>query len=131
MRDWIIIAPQERPTLVDITRAVAKHFVVPRATLQSESRYRKHAWPRHVAYWLALLDRTRSLPVVGRYFHRDHTTIMYGRNHVLRAISENEPLGLAAIEIARQLGLPLTHILTPVENIAVGRMTDTLQGRHR
>lgn len=108
MRDWLILGGRNSPpppSMDRIVEAVCVAFDVPRQPLLSDWRRRKFSRPRLVAYWLSLLDGTRSTPMVGRYFARDHTSIIYGRNRVEKAIADGSPLGLRAQQIARELGL--------------------------
>ncbi len=94
-------------SLEQITAAVAARFHVTPEDIRGNSRRRRYAWPRHVAMWLGTLDGRRSTTVLGRFFDRDHTSIMYGRDHVEMDIADCRPLGKAAFEVATSLGLPL------------------------
>ena len=89
----------------EIVSAVAATFKVEPKALLSRSRCRRFARPRHVAMWLCLRSGKRSTTQVGRMFGRDHTSVMYGRNQVDRAISEGRPLGRTAALIASTLGI--------------------------
>lgn len=69
------------PELVWAARLVAKvedNYGLPRGTLSSRSRQQSIVTCRQ-ACMTVIRDRTGlSLPVIGRLFGRDHTTILYG-----------------------------------------------------
>lgn len=130
MRDWLILpvsapAPLDMP---DIAGIVATRFHLKRPQLLGEWRYRKFAWPRHIAIWLCTLTGRWSTPQIGRYFARDHTSIIYARDHVRHAIAVGDALGASAIALARELDLPVNS-----ESFGVPDRTtmNALRGRRR
>jgi len=64
----------------EIKRAVAKKFGVTVADLEGKCRRREFALPRQIAMALAyrrLRKRGYSTVMIGKYFNRDHTTVLH------------------------------------------------------
>lgn len=61
-----------------IAQCVAKHFGVEVANLREAGRLQRFVRPRQACYRLFIELLNLSMPNVGRYFRRDHTTIMHG-----------------------------------------------------
>lgn len=75
----------------DCRRAVQIRYLVLKAEMLSPSRYRRVAWPRQMAFTLALELTTASTTRIGRYFGgRDHTTVLWG-SRAVRARFETKP----------------------------------------
>lgn len=70
------------PTLANIGREVCRAFEVERADIMGPHRERHFARIRHAAFFLARKYTVKSIPTIGRYFNRDHTTIIYGIKRV-------------------------------------------------
>ncbi len=66
-----------RPGIGDVCRSVATRFKVSPAELRGQSRVRKFALPRQMAMFISREVTGLSLPKIGRYFDRDHTTILH------------------------------------------------------
>lgn len=64
--------------LPDIVAAVCAEFDVPIDAIEGNSRCRRHCEPRFLVIVLAL-ETGRSHAAIGRYFGRDHSTIINGR----------------------------------------------------
>lgn len=71
-------SPSERETFNRILVAVAKSYEIDLGCLLPPSRLRRHAWPRFACFVLIHQLLEWSLPVTGRAFKRDHTTILHG-----------------------------------------------------
>lgn len=69
-------------TLYLIRRAVCAHYKITNADLVGRSCARSIAWPRQVAMMLAREMTAMSLPMIGRRFNRDHTSVL----HAVRAV---------------------------------------------
>jgi chromosomal replication initiator protein len=72
------------------------------------------AWsrPRMVAMWLcSQVAREASLPKVGRYFARDHTTVVYARRQIGRVLKQERTLRAAARATCVALGVEAPAIL--------------------
>lgn len=76
---WAPVTIPDRLLIIDIQRAVAKHYRIPVAEMTSARRSKYIARPRQVAMYLARQLTPRSIPVIGRHFgDRDHTTVLHG-----------------------------------------------------
>lgn len=65
-------------TLHQIATEVCIRHNITLFEMRSASRGRTLARARQEAYFLCVQETTHSLPVIGRFFHKDHTTIAYG-----------------------------------------------------
>lgn len=70
-------------SLNSVIDACCKVFKVSRDEFMCRSRAAKLCEARFAAYYLGYLFTKNSLPNIGRYMGRDHTTIMHGRNQCL------------------------------------------------
>lgn len=86
--------PKHFGSVLRIQRAVAADFNVPHDLFFSNSRVRPAARPRQVAMLLARELTHHSLPNIGRFFRRDHTTILHGIRAARKAIEEDKNLAL-------------------------------------
>ena len=64
------------PAFDDIVDAVCAEYRVAKIDVLSDRRAAKLARPRHVAMYLCSQKTKRSFPIIGKYFRRDHSTIM-------------------------------------------------------
>jgi len=79
-------------TISECILAAAKAFHVEPEWILSDDRSRAVAWPRHAAMWLARSQGFTS-PRIGRSFHRDHTTVLYGCNNAEFLADDDEEFG--------------------------------------
>jgi len=70
------------PTMAEITKAVAAEFGVAPATLRSRRATMRHALPRMVAMCLSCEVAHLATTEVGRFFERDHTTVLHATRRV-------------------------------------------------
>lgn len=88
--------------LARIQATVALSYDITTAMLVSPYRWRKAAWPRQVAMYLARNLTNHSLPSIGRHFgNRDHSTVI----HACRAVEKrmaSDPLYRADVEALRE-----------------------------
>lgn len=79
-------AQQKRVMIIDIQRAVAKHYHVKRKEILSHDRSKHIVIPRHVAIYLACALSPLSMPVIGRLFGGlDHTTVLHAARRIAAA----------------------------------------------
>jgi chromosomal replication initiation ATPase DnaA len=69
-----------------IVQEVADKYRLTVTALKSPARYRVLAWPRQEAMARMYSETSASLPRIGRFFDRDHTTVLHG----IRAYNERE-----------------------------------------
>lgn len=102
---WDILEPWETPIetfpITQIIAIVAEHFNIQRKDMLSKSRVQAFARPRMVAYYFARHFTLLSLPAIGRFMHRDHTTMLIGIKRVKQRIAA-DPDFAEHIEIIRQ-----------------------------
>ncbi len=106
--------PPVRVMLVDLTRAASEHFGVAESEIRLRSRVARILAPRHAIVHLAMTRFEFSSAEVGRFFRRDHTT-MLAANSATAARAAGDPEfaeELCGIEISalvharlRQVGL--------------------------
>ncbi|MBN9534827.1 MAG: hypothetical protein J0H10_15895 [Alphaproteobacteria bacterium] len=105
-------------TLYLIRRAVCAHYKITNADLVGRSSVRNIAWPRQVAMMLAREMTAMSLPMIGRRFNRDHTTVL----HAIRAV------GMRAAKnsyYAEQFETIRANVVAAQENIATDELFQT------
>ncbi|MES2348972.1 MAG: helix-turn-helix domain-containing protein [Pseudomonadota bacterium] len=69
---------------------VSEHFGVSREVILSKDRHAQYVLPRHVAMYLLRTRYGYSFPRLGRYFHRDHTSVMYAVEQVANMTMDNQ-----------------------------------------
>ena len=75
------------------------------ADLQSPRRAQAWCRPRMVAMWLCTsIAREGSTPRVGRFFARDHTTVLHARQQIGRVLKQAPELRIAALATCAALG---------------------------
>jgi hypothetical protein len=78
--------------LAIICRCVAEFHGVSVAEIRGPSHLRKHVYPRQVAMYLARDLTQCSLTQIGRYFRRDHTTVVHGFHGVQARLARDPTL---------------------------------------
>jgi len=68
--------------MTDVLRVVADYFGVPVESLKSSGRSRDVVVPRQVAMYLIRDLTSHSLPEVGQFFGRDHSTVLHATQKV-------------------------------------------------
>lgn len=61
--------------------------------LKGPSRVRPLVHARHYAMWRCYRETDNSQPAVGRFFNRDHTSVIHALRQVERRISNGKPEG--------------------------------------
>lgn len=84
--------------MADVLRTVADHFGVPLDALKGSGRVREVVVPRQIAMYLIRDLTGHSLPEVGMFFGRDHSTVLHATQKV------SEQLGRDA-ELSQQIEL--------------------------
>jgi len=77
------------PTIKQIQTAVCARYGLTEAQLLGEQRGRYVAWPRQMAMYLCLSLTYNHLPKIAAAFNRDHTTVMHGRDAMMKRLREN------------------------------------------
>jgi chromosomal replication initiator protein len=91
-----------------VQNVVAKQFGLTRAQLVGRRRLPHIVLARHIAMLLCLEElQGSSLPQVGRWFHRDHTTVLHARDVMCRKIA-GDPKFAEEVEELRRI-IKATH----------------------
>lgn len=77
-------------SFVSVVDAVCEVMLLPRELLMSKSRPAYLCNARFITYYLGWLLTKRSLPSLGRFMGRDHTTVLYGRDKCIKMMRENK-----------------------------------------
>ena len=70
-----------------IQNVVAKRFSLTRGQLLGRRRLPRFVLARHLAMLLCIEMLEGSLPQVGRWFHRDHSSVLHARERMRRRIA--------------------------------------------
>jgi len=89
-------------TLSEIERTVAARFNLAPGAIKSLNRERRVARPRQIAMALARELTGLSLPRIGTYFCRDHTTILHACRRVAK-LAAADPDFARTVEGCREL----------------------------
>lgn len=96
---WRLLDSERVVSIRAIQDASCEYFGVKRTEIMSPRKDRLVCNARMMAMYLACELTDRSLPEVGRMFHRDHTTILHGRNKMRQQVKENTFFENAASEL--------------------------------
>lgn len=89
-------------TIRDVAEGVCIRFSMTMDQIRGVNATRHYARPRQIVMFLAREMTGQSLPQIGRYLCRDHTTIMYGQRLVSRLVAA-DPNTAAAVESCRAI----------------------------
>ena len=84
--------------------AVAAHFDVDPHDILSDRRSSSIVIPRHVAVWMTKQIRKESLPQIGVWFDRDHSTILYAVRKISRMAVEDCDFALRIAGLMSDIG---------------------------
>jgi hypothetical protein len=73
----LIAVPPPKPTMAGIAAEVAQRYDISLEDLLGRSHAKRCTIPRQEAMWRMVQAKRWSLPEVGRYFDRDHTTVIH------------------------------------------------------
>lgn len=91
--------PFPRVTVAEIQRMVAERYGLTREQMIGQSRARKIARPRQIAYLLAREYTDASLTKIGQFFQgRDHGTVHHGAKAVRLRVAESAAVARDVVE---------------------------------
>jgi len=97
-----IFAPQEvKVEMMDVLRQVASHYNMPPDVIRGSGRVREVVVPRQVAQYLIRELTDHSLPEIGQFFGRDHSTVMHAINKVTEQLGKDQDV-TASVELLRR-----------------------------
>jgi chromosomal replication initiator protein len=87
----------------DILETVALHYSIPAETLKSAGRAKEVVMPRQVAMFIIRELTNHSLPEIGAFFARDHSTILYAIQKITEQAEQDQDLQRNIREILAKL----------------------------
>jgi len=102
-------------TVEIIVSCMAEYHGMKEEDLIGKRRHKRLVIPRHACFWIARENTNLSLPEIGDYFLRDHTTVMSGlknyeeKRRALRWVLEDEDQVMIMIKDA-MANLPVATI---------------------
>ena len=99
-----VFAPQEvKVEMADVLRAVASQYNIPPEAVRGSGRVREVVVPRQVAMYLIRELTGHSLPEIGSFFLRDHSTVMHGIAKVTELLGKDSELTETVAFLKRRL----------------------------
>ena len=92
-----------RPTLATVEKAVAREFEVSVAAIRSTARDAAIALPRQVAMFLARQEAAATYDAIGRYFSRNHSTVMHACRRVAKRLQSDTELTVRIERVTQSL----------------------------
>ena len=86
-----------------IIAAVAKKYGISTSDIMGTKRNKEISFPRHVAIYIARKTTGLSLPQIGKFFSRDHTTVMSSINAVETEIKRSPNLAFELNELTKEI----------------------------
>ena len=106
--DWVDRQYKWPSNFIDhVQRVVADEFDISKIDLESDRRLDEYVLPRHIAIYLCKTLTLKSLPEIGRKFHRDHTTILHAIRKITKQIRVNSFICQTVHDLATQLQVEL------------------------
>lgn len=78
--------------MMDVLKQVASHYNMPTEAIRGSGRVRELVIPRQIAQYLIRELTDHSLPEIGQFFGRDHSTVMHAINKVTKAMKKDQEL---------------------------------------
>ena len=100
-----IMLNQAKPRIRTIERATCLYFKVDRYTFNTRSQRKEISYMRHVAMYVCNQYTGRSFPEIGRYFGKDHTTVLHGVHKIKGMIGDCQRTHDAVRAILELIGL--------------------------
>ncbi|WP_245895971.1 chromosomal replication initiator protein DnaA [Deinococcus irradiatisoli] len=99
-----VFTPQEiKVEMKDVLRTVAARYGLPAEVLRGAGRMREVVVPRQIAMYLIRDLTSHSLPEIGLFFGRDHSTVMHAVSKVSENLEKDAELTLTLADLKRQL----------------------------
>ena len=89
--------------MADVLRATAAHFEVEAETLRTAGRAREVVVPRQVAMFLIRELTSHSLPEIGQFFGRDHSTVLHAIQKIGDQLGRDSELTAQIDAVRRRL----------------------------
>lgn len=103
--------PSRRSSMAEILRLVCEEYELSEIELMAHRRHKKTCLARQVAMYLAKKSCHHSYPQIGRFFERDHTTVLHAVNITEVRIERDHEFQRRVYSLRSRLAyVPLTHI---------------------
>ena len=99
LKDQLVNAEKAEITMEYILQVVANHFRVPTADINGRKRTQSIVFPRQVAMYLCRKIMDKSLPEIGAFFGRDHSTVIHSCDKILTESEQDEKLRILLEEL--------------------------------
>ena len=86
-----------------IIAVVAKKYGISTSDITGTKRNKEISFPRHVAIYIARKTTGLSLPQIGKFFSRDHTTVMSSINAVETELKRNPNMDFELNELTKEI----------------------------
>nr|WP_184114957.1 chromosomal replication initiator protein DnaA [Deinococcus metalli] len=99
-----VFAPQEvKVEMIDVLRQVASHYNMPPDVIRGSGRVREVVVPRQVAQYLIRELTDHSLPEIGQFFGRDHSTVMHAISKVTEMLGKDVEITTSVNTLRRKM----------------------------
>ena len=86
-----------------IQEIVASYFKIKITDLRAKKRTRNLAFPRQIAMYLCRELTDTSLPQIGNFFGRDHTTVIHACDKITKERNEDNKLNNSIQELIQRI----------------------------
>ena len=86
-----------------IVAVVAKKYGISTSDIMGTKRNKEISFPRHIAIYLARKTTAMSLPQIGKFFSRDHTTVMSSINAIEGEFKRSPNLEFELKELSKEV----------------------------
>lgn len=99
-----VFTPQEiKVEMKDVLAAVAERYGLSTETLHGSGRARDVVLPRQIAMYLIRELTSHSLPEIGAFFGRDHSTVMHAISKINESLEKDADLAFSVEQLRRYL----------------------------
>jgi ABC-type dipeptide/oligopeptide/nickel transport system ATPase component len=103
--------PTRRSSMAEILRMVCEDYDLTEAEIMAHRRHKKPCTARQIAMYLAKKTCHHSYPAIGRFFGRDHTTVLHAINITEKRIDNDHTFQRHVYALRSRLAhSPLTHL---------------------
>ncbi len=81
---WSKVFETDAPSIAKVATVVSEFYRVSVSDMRSERRTKVVTMARHIAMFLAYEFTSRGYPTIGRFFDRDHTSVMHAIEKIKR-----------------------------------------------
>jgi len=87
----------------DVLLVCSDRLRIPMKTIIGKDRHKRVALARQATYYVARHTTGMSYPELGKLFHRDHTTILYGVRKIEKIVKRDEKVRNMVADLIREL----------------------------